>query len=192
MPLLERTAERSQRQEGHKGVRIVVLSSGGEALAPRASGIAFPTLTTTMESYHTYTRYGQSKLANILFVKELARRYAGITSVAVHPGRVRTQLLDKFNERRSWTSWAQGVYDGLCMMGVERGAWSQVWASTAEIREGEEGGKSCGGKGPGGVRSGEYYWPVGVVTKGSKWARDEDLAKRLWEWQEDEFRKHGF
>ena len=187
VPLLERTVE-----HGH-GARIIVLSSAAEGLAPRASGINFPALTTTMESYHTYTRYAQSKLANIMFVKELARRHNGVTSVAVHPGRVRTQLLDTFNEKKSWVGWAQGVYDGLCMMGVEKGAWSQVWAATAEIdTETGDKKKGCsGGAGAGVVRSGDYYWPVGVATKGSKWARDGDLARRLWEWQEDEFRKHG-
>lgn len=42
----------------------------------------------------TWARYGQSKLANVLFTRELASRYPSITSVAVHPGVIKTDLYD--------------------------------------------------------------------------------------------------
>lgn len=46
------------------------------------------------KSYNKYKAYSQSKLANILFVQELARRLkgTGVTVNAVHPGVVKTDL----------------------------------------------------------------------------------------------------
>jgi NAD(P)-dependent dehydrogenase (short-subunit alcohol dehydrogenase family) len=47
--------------------------------------------------YSGFTAYGQSKLANLLFSRELARRLAGTkaTSNALHPGAVATSLFDR-------------------------------------------------------------------------------------------------
>jgi NAD(P)-dependent dehydrogenase (short-subunit alcohol dehydrogenase family) len=71
-------------------VRIVNVSSGGHAkLAPKA-GIAFDD--TNLKNASTWTRYGQSKLANVLHAKELARRYGEqrIWAASLHPGTVKT------------------------------------------------------------------------------------------------------
>lgn len=44
-------------------------------------------------SPHAWRRYAASKLANVLFTRELHRRYAdGISAFAVHPGTVRTRF----------------------------------------------------------------------------------------------------
>lgn len=40
------------------------------------------------------SRYGLSKLANVLHARALAKHYPSITSVAIAPGRVKTGLLD--------------------------------------------------------------------------------------------------
>jgi len=81
LPTLLKTAK-----EPGADVRVVAVSSIGHIGAP-SQGIEFGELKGDMESYLTLTRYGQSKLANILFVKELNRRYGdkGITAVAIHP-----------------------------------------------------------------------------------------------------------
>ena len=55
--------------------RVVMLSSAAHAMAPRA-GIEFDNLSGE-KSYSAWGAYGQSKLANILFACELARRFAG-------------------------------------------------------------------------------------------------------------------
>lgn len=69
--------------------RIVVLSS----LAHKFGTINKDDLNSE-KSYSKYKAYSQSKLANILFTRELARRLrgTGVTVNAVHPGVVKTEL----------------------------------------------------------------------------------------------------
>lgn len=72
--------------------RVVMLSSEGHRQAP-AGGIDFDNLSGD-KGYQPLTAYGQSKMANLLFAKELQRRFAGTgkTAYAVHPGVVATNL----------------------------------------------------------------------------------------------------
>jgi NAD(P)-dependent dehydrogenase (short-subunit alcohol dehydrogenase family) len=78
--------------EAAPAARIVMLSSMGYALAPKG-GILFDNLSYS-EGYKPFPAYGQTKLANALMAKELARRYADepLTANAVHPGVVGTNL----------------------------------------------------------------------------------------------------
>jgi len=71
--------------------RIVVLSSGAHEFA--RSGLDFDDLQAE-QTYSSMGAYGRSKLANLLFVHELAKRLdgTGVTVNAVHPGAVRTRL----------------------------------------------------------------------------------------------------
>jgi NAD(P)-dependent dehydrogenase (short-subunit alcohol dehydrogenase family) len=87
LPLLISTAETSPKGS----VRIVNVSSDGHAkLAPK-EGILFVYKCHAKE-VSTWTRYGMSKLANVLHTKELARRYGatGVVAVCLHPGTVKT------------------------------------------------------------------------------------------------------
>jgi NAD(P)-dependent dehydrogenase (short-subunit alcohol dehydrogenase family) len=72
--------------------RVVMLSSAAHTMAPR-EGIRLDDLAAS-HGYSTWGNYGQSKLANLLFAKELARRLAGTrrTANAVHPGVIQTNL----------------------------------------------------------------------------------------------------
>lgn len=65
------------------GARVVTVAS----MAHQAARIQFadPEL---RERYSAWTAYGQSKLANILFARELARRGGGLKSYSLHPGMV--------------------------------------------------------------------------------------------------------
>ena len=67
--------------------RVVNLSSMGQFLFSPSQGIRFDDINGD-ESYNSWERYGQSKLCNILFTKELNDRYQSknVISVAVHPG----------------------------------------------------------------------------------------------------------
>ncbi|OAF99636.1 NAD(P)-binding protein [Paraphaeosphaeria sporulosa] len=73
---------------------IVLLSSNGFRFTPRG-GVVFQDLTTTQENLgmgSKWLRYGQSKLALVLYAKLLARKYPKIRTVAIHPGVVYTGL----------------------------------------------------------------------------------------------------
>ena len=171
LPLLQKTA-RSARDAD---VRIVILSSSGELMA---SGIKFDKLKTDMKSFHPLSVYAQSKLANVLHGRELARRHPELLSVSVHPGRVQTNISNVVLSTWSLTSCIQTVLDTLAgTLTVEQGALCQIWAATWKRED---------------VENGEIYWPVGKGNQGSKLSKDQNLAKKLWEWQEDEFKKLGY
>ncbi len=72
--------------------RLVIVSSDAHKFAPR-QGINFNNLSGD-RGYRPWTAYGQSKLANVLFAKELARRMSGSgkTANALHPGVINTNL----------------------------------------------------------------------------------------------------
>jgi NAD(P)-dependent dehydrogenase (short-subunit alcohol dehydrogenase family) len=71
--------------------RIVVVSSGAHAVA--SGGLCFDDLQHERE-FHSMRVYGESKLANIYFARELARHLAGtgVTVNALNPGYVATEL----------------------------------------------------------------------------------------------------
>jgi NAD(P)-dependent dehydrogenase (short-subunit alcohol dehydrogenase family) len=71
---------------------IVFVSSIGYKNAPK-EGIQFDNLSGEI-AYSPFTAYGQTKLANALFSRELARRYSGtnVSSNSIHPGLVATNL----------------------------------------------------------------------------------------------------
>ncbi len=74
------------------GGRIVIVSSNAHKRAPK-TGIEFDNLSAA-RGYFFFKQYGQSKLANHLFTRSLARRLqsAGITANSLHPGRVYTNI----------------------------------------------------------------------------------------------------
>ena len=158
-------------------VRVISLTSLAHLFAPPWSGIVFDSLRTPMAWTPTLMRYGQSKLANVLFAKELQRRYGelGITSVAVHPGAVDTELYRTVIS----TWWVAGSMVDLARrtiyLSVENGAKGQLWAATASV-----------GDGPGQVKGGEYYEPLGVTGHGSWLSNNTGLALKLWEWSATE------
>lgn len=72
--------------------RVVVVSSSAHQWAPD-EGIQFDNLSGE-EGYEPFEAYGQSKLANGLFARELARRFADsdATANSLHPGVIKTNL----------------------------------------------------------------------------------------------------
>jgi len=172
LPTLLETSEKPNAD-----VRVISLSSIGHTGAP-LSGILFDQLKTPMDSLitSTFVRYGQSKLANILFTKGLQRRYGdkGITAVAIHPGVVDTDL---HRYTAGWPIFGRiaGLMQHFLYTSVQDGAKGTLWAASAQR-----------GDGKGMVKGGEYYAPVGVAGTGTRQSNDSKLAEKLWEWTEKE------
>jgi NAD(P)-dependent dehydrogenase (short-subunit alcohol dehydrogenase family) len=172
MPVLLKTAK-----EPNSDVRIISNTSAGyEFHRAIKGGISFAELDAGSTMSRTvlgpWIRYGQSKLANILFARELARRHPELTSVAIHPGLVSTPM------NTEMTGWSKPFVNITSRISGEKwltpheGALNQLWCAAGVEK--------------GALRNGGYYTPVGVDSteklKGE--AKDEPLAGRLWEWTE--------
>lgn len=169
LPLLEK-----RKSEGGDA-RIIILSSQAWNLHPRG-GIIFDDLKTTQSFWVVggWRRYGQSKLANLLYARELSARYPDILTMSIHPGVVATDLFGDagiINKTLVWLSHLGKV------LKPEEGAYNQVWAATTPREK---------------VQGGSYYEPVGKMADGtlSNVAKSEALARRLWEWTEEELKDY--
>lgn len=159
LPTLERTA-----QEG-ADVRVIFTTSLGFKFA---STIAFDTLNTKQESMilGAFKRYGQSKLANLLYPAELSRRYPSITFASVHPGVISTGLVTNLSAFNYYFTQATTFASQVT---VEEGAKNQLWAASADKSQ---------------IVSGEYYEPVGKPGGHTFASKDDKLREELYAWTE--------
>ena len=111
--------------------------------------------------------YGDAKLANILFTRELERRYGsqGISAVAFHPGTVAT------NFASDSTSWIRFAYHSPIrrlagLITPEMGAKQLVWLAESEPKVD--------------WKPGEYY-EKGKVSKTNMQASDANFAREFWD-----------
>ncbi|KAL9125377.1 MAG: hypothetical protein Q9217_005412 [Psora testacea] len=168
MPTLRATA-----QEPGADVRIVNLTSEAHKFWN------LPSIQLDQEKLKPlgpWAKYGHSKLANILFTRSLAETYPEITSVAIHPGIIKTDLYLP-NQQASLITRM-----GLAIMGsfrgtVATGALNQLWAATGKEDE---------------LESGAYYRPIASKSGGSSCAQNMELAKQLRDWTEKEFAAKGY
>ncbi|HEY1088297.1 MAG TPA: SDR family NAD(P)-dependent oxidoreductase, partial [Archangium sp.] len=107
--------------------RVVMLSSDAHKRAPKG-GIQFDNLD-GKRGYSPWGNYGQSKIANLLFAKELARRFAGSkrTANALHPGVIPTPLMRHMNPLLTSLN---GLAAAVAMKTVPQGAATQVFVAT--------------------------------------------------------------
>jgi NAD(P)-dependent dehydrogenase (short-subunit alcohol dehydrogenase family) len=116
----------------------------------------------TTRGYRAFRTYGTSKLCNILFTRELARRGSadGITTNSLHPGFVDTRFGD---QGRGWLNY--GIKIGkLFALSPQKGAETIVYlASSPEVA------RATGG----------YYYKCALATP-TRAAQDDSAAKRLW------------
>jgi NAD(P)-dependent dehydrogenase (short-subunit alcohol dehydrogenase family) len=107
--------------------------------------------------------YGRSKLCNILFTREVARRLAGtgVTANCLHPGFVATRFGDQTG---GLISFSISIAKHFALSPLE-GAETLVYlASSAEVAS----------------VTGEYFHKCRSVV-GSEQAQDDDVARRLWQ-----------
>ncbi|MCX7808358.1 MAG: SDR family oxidoreductase [Deltaproteobacteria bacterium] len=142
--------------------RVVVVSSEAHRHAPRA-GIEFDNLSGE-RGYSPWRAYGQSKMANILFARALARRFEGTgrTANALHPGVIRTNL---GRHMPKVMDWLMALATPIALKSIEEGAATQTYLAVHPEVEG---------------RNGEYYSHCQPIRPRAD-ALDPALAERLWE-----------
>jgi WW domain-containing oxidoreductase len=142
--------------------RVVVLSSDLHRRAPKG-GIDFDNLDGS-KWYDGWKSYAHSKFANVLFAKELARRFQGTkrTANAVHPGVIATNLGRHMN-RVVWAVYS--AVGPLFLKTVPQGAATEVYVATNPSLDGV---------------SGEYFADCNVA-KARPDTNDTALAQKLWE-----------
>ena len=116
----------------------------------------------TVQGYSAFGAYGRSKLCNILWTRELARRLSatGVTANCVHPGGVNTGFGDNA------TGWLKSVMalGKRFMITPTQGADTLIWLATSPDVAGRTGG----------------YWSRRQLITPSAAARDPEAALRLW------------
>ncbi|MGB8649070.1 MAG: oxidoreductase [Mycobacteriales bacterium] len=154
--------------------RVVTVSSGAHAIGR----MHFEDLTAA-NGYHRWRRYGQSKLANLLFTSELHRRASGrLLAVAAHPGYAATHLQE---------GQGQPLFEALMRVGNvvlaqsdKQGAWPSLYAATMPD-----------------VRGDDFFGPHLMGLRGHPirtWrtsaARNDQDARRLWDLSEELTKVH--
>jgi NAD(P)-dependent dehydrogenase (short-subunit alcohol dehydrogenase family) len=182
LPLMLRTS----RTLPAGSVRIVNLTSSGHYSAPKR-GIALDD--TALPKASGMTRYGQSKLANVLHAKTLNKLFgpsspnskAGegeIWTAAVHPGFVKTQI-GVHAELPVALKVVAGVFS---VVGVrtdaDRGSWTSVFCLASPDMKSEQ--------------SGTYFQRIAEAGWQSAKAKDMDLAAKLEEWTVEQMKKEGW
>jgi NAD(P)-dependent dehydrogenase (short-subunit alcohol dehydrogenase family) len=143
--------------------RIVNVASTAHSFARK--GMEFDDLMAERE-YRSMKVYGRSKLANILFTTELARRLAGtgVTANSLHPGSVATGYA-RDGDTTGFMAWGIEIFARLPIsLSPEQGARTSVYlCSSPEVA---------------GV-TGTYFAKCRPKTPSAN-ARDEAAAARLW------------
>ncbi len=145
-----------------KGSRIVVVASG----AHKTGKIHFDDIN-LHNGFNVFKAYSQSKLANVLFTRELARRVKdkGITVNCCHPGAVATNI--GIDRETGFGKTVTGLLKPFFQT-PEQGAGTAVFLATddsvADV-------------------SGEYFYKC-KIAKSSKRSKDMELAKELFEFSE--------
>ncbi|KAJ3122128.1 hypothetical protein HK098_003107 [Nowakowskiella sp. JEL0407] len=159
--------------------RIVNLSSMGHQFCPRG-GILFDSINDE-KAMGTWQRYGQSKLANILFTKSLAEKLADkqVHVNAVHPGGVNTELARgveaSMDQNPSFFNSIIRFVKPLIMSTLLtplQGALTQLYCATSE----EIVTKNY---------RGQYFVPFAKLSKPTvPEAESKELRDKLWEFSE--------
>ena len=106
------------------------------------------------------------------YAAELARRYPSILSVSLHPGAVKTDLIERLKPEEKDLVYRMNEV----VVEPEEGVWNTCWCVT-------------GGRGE--VRNGEVYFLVGMVGEHTKELQDGEMCARFWDWTQEELGGNG-
>ncbi len=126
--------------------------------------------------YNPQAAYGNTKLANLLFARELQRRASAagsrLTATAAHPGVAATNLVASKDGMGAFAPirWTAPIWTKIVMQSALNGARPVMYAAT----QAEPGSYT------GNTWLGEWRGPVGPA-KLSRFAQDDELAARLWD-----------
>jgi NAD(P)-dependent dehydrogenase (short-subunit alcohol dehydrogenase family) len=143
--------------------RVVVVSSNAHKGARR--GLDFDDLEGERR-YRWMAAYSKSKLANIYFTRELARRVdgSGVTVNALHPGFVRSDF-GRGGDLGGVYGWGIKYLAGPFAISPEKGARTTIYLASSPEVDGVSGG---------------YFYKCKPATP-SAVARDDAAAGRLWD-----------
>lgn len=145
-----------------EGARVIAVSS----MASEHGTLDLSDMQWEKRSYDRFRSYAETKLGNILFASELARRYPNILAVSLHPGVIRTELT------RYLPSWMQLPMQlmtpllHVVLKSPEEGAQTQLFATLAPRSE---------------LVNGGYYSDCAYKVNRNPQAHDAALAAQLWE-----------
>jgi len=150
--------------------RVVAVSSAANYAFPPPEGILFDDLNAD-KHYDQWVRYGMSKLANILFAKELQRRMdaegAHVVANALHPGVIRETGL-----YRHWDLWNK----------IQMFSFLRAWTLLTHVRTIEQGAANevyCSFDPRAG--KGEFHFDCAINHESlHEAANNPEIAKRLW------------
>ncbi|XP_014676069.1 PREDICTED: retinol dehydrogenase 11-like [Priapulus caudatus] len=155
-----------ERMKASSPSRIVNVSSRAHAWAKSLDMEAIRT--ETAATHNKYIAYARSKLANVLFTRELSRRLkgTGVTVNALHPGGVQTELGRRMPKLMRFIMIVLLFPILLLFVKTSRqGAQTSIYLAVSEEVDGVTG----------------HYFSDCAVKDASAMARDDDLARRLWE-----------
>ncbi|KAJ8290085.1 hypothetical protein GJAV_G00008540 [Gymnothorax javanicus] len=143
--------------------RVINVSS----LVHMGGKINFDDLNYERTPYDPLVSYRRSKLANVLFSRELARRLkgTGVTSYCLHPGVVRTELTRHVETRFPLMKMLLAAISVLLMKTPREGAQTSIYCA---VTEGIEDKSGC-------------YFSDCAVKEPAPEGKDDQVAMRLWE-----------
>lgn len=113
------------------GARVLNITSSTYAIANK--GMDFDDLMCEKtRKYTLFGQYAQSKLANILFTKELAKRYDKLRCYAIHPGLVRTNVVRNMPAWLFYPNAIFGIILATFQKKPQQGAYTSIWAACTD------------------------------------------------------------
>jgi NAD(P)-dependent dehydrogenase (short-subunit alcohol dehydrogenase family) len=152
-----------ERIEKSAPARIITVASGAHLAARR--GLDFDDLQCERSRYRGFQVYCRSKLANVLFANELARRLdgTGVTSNSMHPGYVHTNFAREGDTGAF--GWVSHWFGRPFSISPEKGADTIVYLASSPDVEGV---------------TGQYFYKR-ALARMSNQAEDPEAQRRLWE-----------